>query len=129
VTDRHERATLLVDAANVVGSRPNGWWRDRAGAARSLVERVRSAVDAGRLAEPVVVVLEGHARAGVEEGESGGVAVLHAAGSGDDLLVAVTSDAGGEVTLVSADRALRDRVEALGADVIGPGWLLALLDG
>jgi hypothetical protein len=129
VTDRHERATLLVDAANVVGSRPNGWWRDRPGAARSLVERLRGAVETGRLAEPVVVVLEGQARAGVEEGESGGVAVLHAAGSGDDLLVSVTSDVGGEVTLVSADRGLRDRVEALGADVVGPGWLLALLDG
>ena len=129
VTDQHDRATLLVDAANVVGSRPNGWWRDRPGAARSLVDRVRSAVEAGRLAEPVVVVLEGRSRAGVEEGESSGVAVLHAAGSGDDLLVSVTSDAHGEVTLVSADRALRERVVALGADVVGPGWLLALLDG
>jgi rRNA-processing protein FCF1 len=77
----------------------------------------------------VVVVLEGQARAGVEEGESGGVTVLHASGSGDDLLVAVTSDAHGEVTLVSADRELRQRVEGLGADVAGPGWLLALLDG
>jgi hypothetical protein len=129
VTDRHDRATLLIDAANVVGSRPNGWWRDRSGAARSLVDRVRGAVGAGRLAEPVVVVLEGQARAGVEEGESGGVTVLHASGSGDDLLVAVTSDAHGEVTLVSADRELRQRVEGLGADVAGPGWLLALLDG
>jgi hypothetical protein len=58
---------LLIDAANVVGSRPNGWWRDRAGASRSLVDRVRAAVAAGRLAEPVVVVLEGDARGGAEE--------------------------------------------------------------
>lgn len=86
-------------------------------------------MEAGRLAEPVVVVLEGDAREGAEEGESGGVTVVHASGSGDDLLVAVTSDARGEVTLVSADRGLRRRVEALGADVAGPGWLLALLDG
>jgi hypothetical protein len=120
---------LLIDAANVVGSRPNGWWRDRAGAARSLVDRVRGAVEAGRLDEPVVVVLEGDARGGVEEGESGGVTVAHASGSGDELLVAVTSDAHGQVTLVSADRALRRRAEALGAEVAGPGWLLALLDG
>jgi hypothetical protein len=129
MADEHDRVTLLIDAANVVGSRPDGWWRDRSGAARSLVDRVRGAVEAGRLGGPVVVVLEGQARAGVEEGESGGVTVLHASGSGDDLLVAVTSEAHGDVTLVSADRALRRRVEALGADVAGPGWLLTLLDG
>jgi hypothetical protein len=120
---------LLIDAANVVGSRPNGWWRDRAGAARSLVDRVRAAVEAGRLAEPVVVVLEGDARGGAEEGESGGVRVVHASGSGDDSLVALASEARAAVTLVSADRGLRRRAEALGADVAGPGWLLALLDG
>ena len=129
MADRHGRMMLLVDAANVVGSRPDGWWRDRAGAARSLVDRVRGAVAAGRLREPVVVVLEGDARGGAEEGESGGVTVLHAPGSGDDSLVAVVSDARGEVTLVSADRALRRRAEALGADVAGPGWLLGRLDG
>ena len=31
---------LVVDAANVVGSRPDGWWKDRAGAARRLHERL-----------------------------------------------------------------------------------------
>jgi len=40
----HDRTTILVDAANVVGSRPDGWWRDRSGAARSLVDRVQRAV-------------------------------------------------------------------------------------
>jgi hypothetical protein len=129
VADRHGRVMLLIDAANVVGSRPDGWWRDRAGASRALVDRVRVAVEAGRLAEPVVVVLEGAARGGAEEGESGGVTVVHAPGSGDDSLVALASEARGEVTLVSADRGLRRRAEALGADVAGPGWLLALLDG
>ena len=39
------------------------------------------------------------------------------------------ADATGHVTLVSADRELRKRAEALGADVAGPGWLLDLLDG
>ena len=120
---------LLIDAANVVGSRPTGWWRDRPGAARAFVERVRAAVERGLVLEPVVVVLEGAARGGVEEGAVGGVTVLHAPGSGDDMLVAVTADATGQVTLVSADRGLRQRVEALGADVVGPGWLLDLLDG
>jgi rRNA-processing protein FCF1 len=93
------------------------------------VERVRSAVAAGRLAEPVVVVLEGAARTGAEVGSSGGVDVVHAQGSGDDALIAVTADSTSRVTLVSADRALRRRAEALGADVASPGWLLDRLDG
>ena len=94
-----------------------------------FVERVRAAVAAGRLTEPTVVVLEGAARSGVEAGISGGVTVLHAQGSGDDTLIAVTADATSQVTLVSADRALRQRAEALGADVASPGWLIDLLDG
>src|ERR1700679_3579498 len=84
---RHTKGMLLVDAANVVGSRPNGWWRDRAGAARTLVEQLHAAVGSGRLAEPVIVVLEGAARGGVEEGVTGGVTVLHAPGSSDDTLL------------------------------------------
>jgi hypothetical protein len=120
---------LLIDAANVVGSRPDGWWRDRAGAARSFVERVRAAADADRISGPVVVVLEGAARAGVEAGLSGDLTVLHAGGSGDDLLLAVAADATAPVTLVSADRALGRQARALGAEVVGPGWLLGRLDG
>lgn len=119
---------LLIDAANVIGSRPTGWWKDRPGAARVFVERVRTAVRAGRLPEPVVVVLEGDSRGGVEPGVDDGVTVLHATGSGDDMLVAVITDAAGPVTLVSADRALRQRAEALGADLARPGWLIDLLD-
>ena len=94
-----------------------------------FVERVRAAVAAGRLAQPTVVVLEGTARNGAEAGTSGGVTVVHAHGSGDDTLIAVTADATSHVTLVSADRALRQRVKALGADVASPGWLIDLLDG
>jgi hypothetical protein len=124
---------LVVDAANVIGSRPTGWWRDRAGAATAFVERIRAAVVAGRLTPPVVVVLEGEGRAGTPEGLSDGVTVLHADASGDDLLVDVVAGASpaprlGAVTLVTADRALRRRAEACGADVVGPSWLLALLD-
>ena len=125
---------LLIDAANVVGSRPDGWWRDRPGAARRLVDRVRRAVAEGRLTPPVVVVLEGAARRGVEAATSGGVTVLHAPGSGDDLLVTVTAEAAKAaeaaepVTLVTADRGLQGRVEALGAELAGPRWLLEMLD-
>ncbi len=57
-----------------------------------------------------------------------GVTVLHAPGSGDDMLVAAIADATDPVTLVSADRALRQRAEALGADVARPGWLLDVLE-
>ena len=115
---------LLIDAANVVGSRPTGWWRDRAGAARDLVERVREAARESRIPAPVVVVVEGAARAGVEEGVGDKVRVVHAPRSGDDTLVTEAAAADEGVILVSADRALCDRVRALGAETVGPGWLL-----
>jgi len=121
-------SVLLIDAANVIGSRPTGWWKDRPGAARVFVERVRGAVRTGRLPEPVTVVLEGAARPGVETGVVDGVTVVHATGSGDDMLVAVITDATGPVTLVTSDRGLRHRAEVLGADLARPGWLLNLLD-
>ena len=124
-------SVLLVDAANVVGSRPTGWWRDRAGAARGFVEQLRAAAREGRIATPVTVVLEGKAREGVEAGVADGVTVLHAPGSGDDALVDVAAAAhasGREVTLVTADRGLRERAEALGAQVVGPRWLLTRVE-
>jgi predicted ribonuclease YlaK len=120
---------LLVDAANVIGSRPTGWWRDRAGAARGFLDQLRAAVDSGQIAQPVVVVLEGKARAGAEAGSDDRVTVLHATGSGDDLLVdVIASTPDHEVTLVTADRELRRRAEALGADVVGPTWLREVLE-
>jgi hypothetical protein len=119
---------LLVDAANVVGSRPTGWWRDRPGAARALVEGLRAATAARRLVAPVVVVLEGAARGGVEEGVADGVEVVHAPGSGDDTLVMVAASAAGPTVLVSADRELRRRVEAHGVEAVGPRWLLDRLE-
>lgn len=115
---------LLVDAANVVGSRPDGWWRDRPKAARNLVAAVRAATAAVALVPPVVVVLEGAARQGAEEGEEDGVVVVHAPGSGDDTLVALAGSAVEPVVLVSADRALGVRCRAAGAGVVGPTWLL-----
>lgn len=121
---------LVVDAANVVGSRPTGWWRDRAGAARSLVDSVRAAVAEGRLDPPVVVVLEGQARDGCAEGGSAGVRVVHAPGSGDDTMAALARserDGGGAVTVVTADRDLRRRVEGSGGTVATPSWLLSRL--
>jgi len=118
---------LLIDAANVVGSRPTGWWQDRAGAARQFVERVRAATADSRLPTPVVIVLEGAARQGVEEGVVDGVEIIHARGEGDDTLAALAAAGGDDVILVSADRALGARVRREGGDVRGPMWLLELL--
>jgi uncharacterized protein YaiI (UPF0178 family) len=115
--------TLVVDTANVIGSRPTGWWRDRAGATRDFVARVRATVDAGALDPPVTLVVEGQAKAGPEEGEVGGVTVVHAPGDGDDTIVAIARDLEGAV-VVTADRGLIARVRATGAEVVGPGWLL-----
>jgi hypothetical protein len=120
---------LLVDAANVVGARPTGWWRDRPGAARRLVEQIRVAAAASRLPRPVIVVLEGAARQGVEEGVAEGVEVVHASGVGDDTIAAVAAASRSPVLLVSADRGLAERVHASGGEAVGPGWLLRRLDG
>ncbi|MEU5543881.1 NTP pyrophosphohydrolase [Streptomyces sioyaensis] len=117
-------ALVIVDAANVVGSVPDGWWRDRHGAA----ERLRDALAAyaadglpGLLAPPLelVLVVEGAAR-GVESAAD--VRVVPAAGSGDDRIVQLVADEGSgrDCLVVTADRGLRERVQALGARVTGP---------
>jgi hypothetical protein len=123
---------VVVDAANVVGSRPTGWWRDRAGAAARLVEGVRRIAAADATGPTWVVVLEGDARAGAAAAD-GPVAVVHADGSGDDAIVAATEAAhatssSGRVLVVTADRGLRARVEAVGATTTGPRWLWDRLD-
>jgi YacP-like NYN domain len=121
---------LIVDGANVVGSRPDGWWRDRAGAARRLHERLSNAALPH---DEVVLVLEGAARRGNPAGQDGRLHTVHAAGSGDDAIVKAVQaqvdvgDARG-VTVVTADRVLRDRVEAAGARTVRPSWLLDQLD-
>jgi hypothetical protein len=122
---------LVVDAANVVGSVPDGWWRDRAGAAARLRDRLAAAVAAATIpaAVEVVLVVEGAAR-GVEPVD--GVRVVSAPRGGDDTIVAVVRehvrDHDGPVTVVTADRALRERVAAAGAAVIGPGTLRRWVD-
>lgn len=115
---------LIVDAANVVGSRPDGWWRDRPGAARRLHDQLGAA---GLPYDEVVLVLEGAARRGCPAGQDGRVHTVHARGSGDDAIVeavAAQTGAGRDVVVVTADRGLRDRVEAVGGSYVGPSWLL-----
>ena len=122
-----ERGARVVDAANVVGARPDGWWRDRAGAARRLCEALAASGGAGW--DAVVVVLEGAARAGADAGETGDVTVVHAPGSGDDTLVdecVRLVDAGVAVTLASADRGLLARVGGR-VTALGPRTLRDLI--
>ena len=115
---------LIVDGANVVGSRPNGWWRDRAGAAKRLHQAI-AAADLGY--DVVVLVLEGAAKRGQPVGEDGIIHTVHAPGSGDDEIVEqvrARSTDGDDVVVVTADRVLRDRVAAAGGSSVGPSWLL-----
>ncbi|HHU38495.1 MAG TPA: hypothetical protein GXZ45_04335 [Propionibacterium sp.] len=114
---------LVVDAANVIGSVPDGWWKDRPGAARRLhTGLVGAQLDADR----VVLVLEGRARAGVPEGTDGRVETVHAPASGDDEVVAqVEALSGHDVTIASADRELLARIP--GAVPLGPRTLRTAL--
>jgi hypothetical protein len=209
--------TIVVDVANVMGSRPDGWWRDRAGAAVRLHGQIAQLAASGRAILPppgdrppadvpdpaggtrgpagdapdpsggapdpseahpgaqgeeapaFVLVLEGAARAAVsrlpsarpaaddtasgtsETGAAaaagtgtgtgtgtgagtgagparpGEVRVVEARGSGDDAIVAVVRELPGRRVVVTADRELRARCAAAGAEIRGPGWLLGLL--
>lgn len=115
---------LIVDAANVVGSVPDGWWRDRAAATErlrdGLVPLAERGLDEWAVGEPpeVVLVVEGAAR-GVD-----GIArvrVVAAPGSGDDAIVGLVAARGDRrCAVVTADRELRRRVTELGAEVLGP---------
>lgn len=106
---------LVVDAANVVGSTPDGWWRDRPGAAQRLIDRLEEVVgrvvDWGgepRLLTDVEVVVEGKARDVADPGRERLVRVVRAAGSGDDAIVDRARRLNGVV--VTSDAGLRARV-------------------
>lgn len=111
--------TFVVDVANVMGSRPDGWWRDRAGAAERLLREI-AAVGPGA----VVAVVEGRARS---VPDVSGITVVRADGEGDDEIVAQSRRDPG-ATVVTADRGLRARLPA-GTPVMGPREFLDRLDG
>ena len=125
----------MVDVANVMGARPDGWWRDRAGAALRLGREVAALTrQADGPASAWVLVLEGRARDAVPllAAELAGTParVVYAPGSGDDAIVQVVAEAVGQdesCLVVTADRDLRQRCEELNASVVGPGWLLGRL--
>ncbi|MFJ9525704.1 NTP pyrophosphohydrolase [Streptomyces sp. SID5594] len=114
---------VIVDGANVVGSVPDGWWRDRRGAAERLRDCLVPYAADGLPGLPgpaeIVLVVEGAAR-GVAS--VAGVRVESAPGSGDDLIAGLAAAAGPdrECVVVTADRGLRQRVEAYGARCVGP---------
>ncbi|MEW2402605.1 NTP pyrophosphohydrolase [Streptomyces sp. NPDC046862] len=117
--DDNDPLLVIVDAANVVGSVPDGWWRDRRGAAERLRDRLAATGVPGQPGPvEIVLVVEGAAR-GVES--TPGVRVESAPGSGDDRMVELVAEAPGRRCLVvTADRELRRRVTELGAEVTGP---------
>ncbi|WP_031508881.1 NYN domain-containing protein [Streptomyces megasporus] len=116
-----ERTLLVVDAANVVGSVPDGWWRDRHGAAERLRDRLAARAERGDGGggEEIVLVVEGAARAVTSVP---GVRVVAAPGDGDDRIVELVAaeGPGRRCVVVTADRELRARVTELGAEVVGP---------
>ena len=122
------RSLLVVDAANVVGARPDtAWWRDRPGAATRLHEELMTA---DTTYDDLVLVLEGQAKQGVRAGRDAHVRTVHAPGNGDDTIVRearLAVEQGRRVAVVTADRRLKDRVHAVGATTLGPTWLLDLL--
>jgi hypothetical protein len=118
---------LVVDAMNVVGSRPDGWWRDRRGAVEALLAEVRAAAP-NLPHHRITVVVDG--RGEDQAPDPAGVEVRWAPGganAADDRIVALLEAADQPATVVTADRDLRDRVTALGASVEGPRSFRSML--
>lgn len=123
---------LLVDGMNVIGSRPDGWWRDRDAAVRRLVERLQRLHTAA--GDRITVVLDGRPVPGLPEGVHAGVTVRYARRAGRDAaderileLLAACPDPTAW-TVVTSDRELRRQGETLGAGVAGARTLLSRLD-
>ena len=125
-------AAYVVDGMNVIGARPDGWWRDRVGATDRLLARLQALARASD--DRFTLVLDGRPRADLPEGTHGGVDVIYARrpgrNAGDDRLVELLAELTdpAAVTVVTSDRNLADRARAVGADVVGAQSLLARLD-
>ena len=119
---------LLVDGMNVIGSRPTGWWRDRPGAIRELVESLTAY--AGQTGHQVSVVFDGKPM----DVAAGPVEVLFASRAGpdaadDEIVKRVAADPEPEeLTVVTSDSRLAQRVRERGAEVVGAGGFRRQLD-
>jgi predicted RNA-binding protein with PIN domain len=112
---------LIVDGMNVIGSRPDGWWRDRPGAMRRLVESLARVDDY----DPVVVVLDGKPFDLSSDDVDVRFASRRGPNAADDDIAAM---AGEGDTVVTSDAELERRVRANGAGVIGAGAFRRRLD-
>ena len=119
----------IVDGMNVIGSRPTGWWRDRLGAMRDLVELLDAF--AGREGDEVTVVFDGRPF----DLDSPRVGVRFASRRGrnaadDDIAALVARDAEpASLSVVTSDSDLARRVRERGAAVVGAGEFRRRLDG
>jgi predicted RNA-binding protein with PIN domain len=120
----------LVDGMNVIGSRPSGWWRDRPGAMRELVEELNAFAE--RSGEPVTVVLDGKP---FDLEGADRVTVQFASRRGpnaadDDIATLVESDDDpADLSVATSDSDLARRVRGAGATVVGAGSFRRLLEG
>jgi predicted RNA-binding protein with PIN domain len=110
----------LVDGMNVIGTRPDGWWKDRDGAMLALVDMLeRWAAAEG---EDVIVVFE---RAPSPPIRSTVIEVAHAPrprpdAADDEIIRRLRAETTpGAVRVVTSDRWLADRASAAGASVEG----------
>lgn len=126
----------MVDVANVLGSRPDGWWRDRAAAAGRLLDRlarlpgteVRGPDGSDVAIDRLVAVLEGAARTASAPGGFDAIEIVCADQDGDSAIVSLVDeeDGSGVVLVVTADRGLRQRLPR-SVQVAGPNWLNGLI--
>jgi len=119
----------LVDGMNVIGSRPDGWWRDRPAAMRRLVAQLGEL--AAATGDELSVVFDG--RPPADPPAADGVEVEFAPGgrnSADDRIAQRVGADGDPSSLrvVTSDRELSDRVAAAGAEVVGAGSFRRRLD-
>jgi predicted RNA-binding protein with PIN domain len=122
---------LVVDGNNVMGTTPDGWWRDRPAAVRRLLGRLQCLHE--RSGADLVLVLDVR-QDDLPEGDHGGVTVRYARRKGrdaaDDRIVELLDDdalRGAEV--VTSDRALADHARDRGSTVTGARAFLGRLDG
>jgi predicted RNA-binding protein with PIN domain len=119
----------IVDGNNVMGSRPDGWWRDRAGAMARLVTGLGPL--AAEEGAPIRVIFDGRPREMPDvEGVEVGWAERSGPNAADDAIARLVAQDADPATLLvtTSDRDLVRRVREAGGQVEGAGALLGRLD-